>query len=186
MTSLRSTTIKVTLLLLCALALGVFAERELIHERVAYNFAPKHLLSEDDLQILQLRQACEGKGRSICAFYMSSEGEDFEEEHIKPTMRLIAGASAVVCVILLVIAAAIFIRALYSWLATRVRVAGMAARVNTFDGLPGVANLGQRLRSWQAERKFLRYRRLYDSGLLSEAEFEAKKRELKPLIMGSL
>lgn len=54
----------------------------------------------------------------------------------------------------------------------------------------GMPNLPERLKklfetvsSRKAERDFMRCKRLFDNGLLSEEEFERKKRELKPKIL---
>lgn len=42
------------------------------------------------------------------------------------------------------------------------------------------------VRSHLAERELLRFHRLHLSGLIDEAEFEAKKLELKPKILAGL
>lgn len=179
------------LLLLVALFWGVFSVSTSVQKSLAYKMAPDYVFSAEDLRAKELERDCEARNRvsmrrESCSPSLSFEAWNFEREHIEPAVKTMTELSQGVAVLLLVIAGLRL-----AWLAGDTALACLRQKLP--PGLGGRAAQGMqsaagglwpKIQSWRAERQFHRYHRLYQGGLLSEAEFEAKKRELKPKILG--
>lgn len=188
MNFLRTARSKTWLVLLAALIFGAFSQAKSLHEIIAYKVAPGYEYSAEDLRMKSLERECEERNgpATICWFPVGQEAYSYEMKHIKPVLKLLNEASLVVASLLLGAAALRF-----AWLS--VSAAWVLVQRKLPPDLSGRASQGVhaaaggiwgRIQARRAERQFLRYHRLYQGGLLSEAEFEAKKRELKPKILG--
>lgn len=191
MNFLRLAWSKIWLLLLAALICGAFNEAKSLHEIIAYKVAPGYEYSAEDLRMKALERECEERNRArnattICWFPIGKEAYSYEAEYIKPMLKMLNEASG--AVVSLLLAAAILRFAWHSvttaWaLILRKLPPDLSGRAS--QGAHAAAGgIWGRIQARRAERQFLRYHRLYQGGLLSEAEFEAKKRELKPKILG--
>lgn len=191
MTFLRQAWSKTRFLLLASLIWGVFSEAKSLHETIAHKLAPAYEYSSEDLRAKEMERNCEERTSArravtICWYPLSAEARNYEEEHLEPVTQLLNEVGFGMAVFLM--GAAVLRFAWHSvtsaWaLFLRKLPPELSARAS--QGFKSSAGgIWSRIQAKRAEREFLRYHRLYQGGLLSEAEFEAKKRELKPKILG--
>lgn len=169
---------KTGLLLVGLLALAIFQESEPLREGLARKLAPEFAYSSEDAMAKQQRDGCKADARRrgafvICAIPLSKEAYEYEREHIDSKADFFEEAAAFGMGLL---AFGFFVRVL----------------LNIHNILKGRFNVNlmniprsalRFIRSRKAELSFMRYKRLFDNGVISEAEFSAKKQELKARIL---
>lgn len=183
-------------LLIAFASTGLLAGAEPVQKVLASLVAPEYVRPPDEVLLERARESCKKRnwmdeyfGRNSCDF--SEPGRKtlelheqavaayrfYEREHLESKMDFISEAGAIGSALLAFALAIVVTRNLYRFV-----------KENGMPSLPGKAgNFFKALASRKAERDFMRYKRLFDNGLLSEEEFEKKKRELKPKILqGSL
>jgi hypothetical protein len=175
--------------LLVALFTMVFlAESRPIQEAVATRTTPAFVVPGEDVLFELAKKRCEE--RELGGFFRTDKCEykdadkrkeaidwekwraevDYSNAHIRPKMEFIEDASYTGSAVLAFLLALVLLYNLYRY----------AKDNGVLDKLSGLLKA---FRSRKAEHEFMRYKRLFENGLLSEEEFERKKRELKPKVL---
>lgn len=165
-----------------------YAAREAIAKRVA----PTYVVPSEDVLLARAKKRC-AEEQWARALYIDTDceykhpekrkqaigdeaqrvREAYYHAHIVPRMDFIEEASYAVATVLALLLGIVLLYNLY--------------RHVKENGMPSVlvrlGSLFNALRSRKAEHDFMRYKRLFENGLLTEEEFERKKRELKPKIL---
>lgn len=166
------------LLLICLSLLAVFHASEPLREGLANKLAPGFAYTDEDAVAKRSRDECKADARArnalaICSLPMSTEAWNYEREYIDEPTEFFEESAALG---LGVLAFGLFVRVLlniHSILKGRFNVNLMNAP----------RALMRFIRSRKAELSLRRYKRLLDTGVLSEEEFSAKRQELKSTIL---
>lgn len=166
------------LMLFGLLALAIFHESVSLREDLAQRIAPSFAYSPEDAVAKKHIDECEEKARRrsafvICDFPMSVAAGEYVDEYIKEPAESFETAAAVGMGVL---AFVLVVRVLFN---THALLKGRS----NLTGIAGSRTVMRFLRSRRAELALRRYKRLLDTGVLSEEEFSAKRQELKATIL---
>lgn len=179
-----------TPLLVALWTVGFITQNWEAREAIATKIAPAYVAPGADLLLARAKKSCEDDdwrfrpyGRpDKCEFKSpeerkraidreaSSAQAAYWGEQIKPRMEFIQEATFAGWVVFGLLLIIVLLYNLYRHIKENGMLANLGALLKAF-------------RSRKAEHEFMRYKRLFENGLLSEEEFEGKKRELKPKVL---